>query len=59
MKRNFTLSKTAAEERPILARLALHSQKLQFSLGGETYVLEAEIPKDLRAVLQQLRKWKG
>ena len=59
MKRNFKLSKTAAEERPILARLALHSQKLQFSLGGETYVLEAEIPKDLRAVLQQLRKWKG
>ena len=59
MKRNFKLSKTAAEERPILARLALHSQKLQFSLGGETYVLEAESPKDLRAVLQQLRKWKG
>jgi 23S rRNA pseudouridine955/2504/2580 synthase/23S rRNA pseudouridine1911/1915/1917 synthase len=59
MKRNFKLSKTAEEERPILARLALHSQKLQFSLGGETYVLEAEIPKDLRAVLQQLKKWKG
>ena len=59
MKRNFKLSKTMEEERPILARLALHSQQLQFTLYGETYFLEAEIPKDLRAVLQQLRKWKG
>lgn len=59
LKKNFKLSKSEEGERPILARLALHSQRLGFSLSGETFDLEAEIPKDLRAVLQQLRKWKG
>jgi 23S rRNA pseudouridine1911/1915/1917 synthase len=58
LKRNFKLSKTAEEERPILNRLALHSWKLNFKLNNESFHLEAEPPKDLRAVLQQLRKWK-
>ncbi len=59
LKKNFKLSKVAEAERPILSRLALHSQNLKFTLNNETFDLEAEIPKDLRAVLQQLRKWKG
>jgi 23S rRNA pseudouridine955/2504/2580 synthase/23S rRNA pseudouridine1911/1915/1917 synthase len=59
LKRNFKLAKAADEERPILARLALHSHRLKFTLNDETFDLEAEVPKDLRAVLQQLRKWKG
>lgn len=59
LKRNFKLAKTADEERPILSRLALHSHRLKFVLNGESFELEAEIPKDLRAVLQQLRKWKA
>jgi 23S rRNA pseudouridine1911/1915/1917 synthase len=59
LKKNFKLSKTADEERPVLARLALHSFRLKFILHGETFDLEAGVPKDLRAVLQQLRKWKG
>ncbi len=59
LKRNFKLAKVADEERPILNRLALHSQRLKFTLNDETFELEAEVPKDLRAVLQQLRKWKG
>jgi len=59
LKRNFKLAKIADEERPILNRLALHSQRLKFTLNAETFDLEAEVPKDLRAVLQQLRKWKG
>jgi len=59
LKKNFKLAKIAEEERPILSRLALHSQHLKFSLNGETFELEAPIPKDLRAVLQQLRKWRG
>ncbi|MCW3086847.1 MAG: RluA family pseudouridine synthase [Sediminibacterium sp.] len=59
LKKNFKLSKIAEEERPILSRLALHSQRLAFTLNNESYTLEAEVPKDLRAVLQQLRKWKG
>jgi len=59
IKRNFKLSKSEEEERPILARLALHSWKLRFTLNGQDFEIEAAVPKDLRAVLQQLRKWKG
>jgi len=56
LKRNFHLSKKEETERPILSRLALHSVQLKFRLGGEEYNFEAEVPKDLRAALQQLRK---
>ena len=59
MKRHYHLSKKEDEEQPILKRLALHSALLSFQLKGEDYSLEASLPKDLRAVLQQLRKWKG
>lgn len=59
LKKNFKLAKIAEEEKPILSRLALHSYQLKFTLDGETFELEAPLPKDLRAVLQQLRKWKG
>lgn len=55
--KKFKLSNDVLEERPILSRLALHSSTLQFELNGETFNLEAELPKDLRATLQQLRKW--
>ncbi len=56
IKRNYKLSKEVLEEKPILHRLALHSHKLIFDLNGEKFELEADIPKDLRATLQQLRK---
>jgi 23S rRNA pseudouridine1911/1915/1917 synthase len=56
IKKKYNLSKSEEEERPILARLALHSWKLAFKLNGKHYNLEAELPKDLRALLQQLRK---
>ena len=59
VKRNFKLAKSAEEERPILARLALHSKSLKFTLNDEQFEMEALTPKDLRALLQQLRKWKG
>lgn len=55
-RKKFNLSKTEEEERPILARLALHASKLKFELNNKTYELDAELPKDLRALLQQLRK---
>jgi 23S rRNA pseudouridine955/2504/2580 synthase/23S rRNA pseudouridine1911/1915/1917 synthase len=59
IKRNFKLSKSEEQERPLLARLALHSQILRFTdSNGETRTIEAPLPKDLRALLQQLRKWK-
>jgi 23S rRNA pseudouridine955/2504/2580 synthase/23S rRNA pseudouridine1911/1915/1917 synthase len=55
-KKNYKLSKKEEEERPILSRLALHSWKLKFTLNKEEHNLEAGLPKDLRALLQQLRK---
>ncbi|RPD46581.1 RluA family pseudouridine synthase [Paracnuella aquatica] len=58
IKHRYNLSKVELEERPILARLALHSWKLSFTLFGKAYSLEAEPPKDIRATLQQLRKAK-
>ena len=58
IKKNFKLSKDAEEETPLLSRLALHSAKLSFvDQKGKQHQLEAPLPKDLRAVLQQLRKW--
>jgi 23S rRNA pseudouridine1911/1915/1917 synthase len=58
-KRNFKLSKYEEEERPILSRLALHSQLLHFKdAKGEYHTLEAPLPKDMRALIQQLKKWK-
>lgn len=59
IKHKFKLSKNEEEERPILNRLALHSQKLKFvDLNNNLMGLEAPLPKDMKATLQQLRKWK-
>ena len=59
LKNKFKLSKDELEERPILNRLALHALKLSFTLpNGKKIQLEAPLPKDLRAALQQLNKWK-
>jgi len=56
-KKNFKLSKTEEEERPLLARQALHAHTLQFELNGNAFQFEAPIPKDLAATLKQLDKW--
>ena len=56
LKKKFKLSKNEEEERPILSRLALHSYRLKFNLNGKEFDLEAPLPKDLRACLQQLKK---
>lgn len=56
LKKKFKLSKDEEVERPILSRLALHSYRLKFELNGNRFDLEAPLPKDLRACLQQLRK---
>ncbi|QEC67306.1 RluA family pseudouridine synthase [Panacibacter ginsenosidivorans] len=56
LKRKFHLSTKDESERPLLSRLALHSSLLKFTLNGNHYEFEAELPKDLKAVLQQLRK---
>ena len=59
LKHKFKLSKNELEEKPLLNRLALHSLSLKFSdTNGKTIKLEAPLPKDLRALLQQLKKLK-
>ncbi len=59
LKHKFKLSKNEWEEKPLLNRLALHSLSLRFvNTNRETMKLEAPLPKDLKALLQQLRKLK-
>ncbi len=56
-KKKFKLSKHDEEERPMINRLALHSYKLKFKdRVNKEFDLTAEMPKDMRALLQQLRK---
>jgi 23S rRNA pseudouridine955/2504/2580 synthase/23S rRNA pseudouridine1911/1915/1917 synthase len=57
-KKKFKLSKLEEEEKPILNRLALHASELTFTDANSNMLkFEAELPKDLKALLQQLRKW--
>lgn len=57
-KKKFKLAKDMPEERPLMTRLALHAYQLIFTTSqGEKKELTAELPKDLRATLQQLTKW--
>lgn len=57
IKKKFKLSRHDEEERPMLNRLALHSWRLKFTgADGKETDLQAELPKDIRALLQQLKK---
>ncbi len=59
LKSKFNLSQKEEEERPLLNRLALHSALLRFKTEDEKdLTLEAPLPKDLKAILNQLNKWK-
>ncbi|MEO8112592.1 MAG: RluA family pseudouridine synthase [Ginsengibacter sp.] len=56
-KRKYKLSQHDEEERPMISRLALHSLKLEFDdAHGKKHSIEAPMPKDMRALLQQLKK---
>lgn len=57
IKKKYKLSKHDEEERPMLNRLALHSYRLKFTdADGQMIDLEAALPKDISALLQQLKK---
>jgi 23S rRNA pseudouridine955/2504/2580 synthase/23S rRNA pseudouridine1911/1915/1917 synthase len=57
IKKKFKLSKHDEEERPMINRLALHSYKLVFKdEDGKIHELIAEMPKEFRALMQQLKK---
>ncbi len=56
-KKKYKLSQHDEEERPMISRLALHSYKLEFKdAHGNEHTIEAPLPKDMRALLQQLKK---
>ena len=46
-------------ERPLMSRTALHARRLVLDhpQSGERLTFDALLPKDFKAVLQQLRKW--
>ncbi len=57
LKKKYTLSKSEEEEKPILGRLGLHAEKLSFSdENGTPFTFEAPLPKDMRALLSQIKK---
>jgi len=58
VKRNYRPSDH--EERPLIARLTLHAEKLRFKdLSGAEVELAAPLPKDFRATVNQLSKLAG
>jgi 23S rRNA pseudouridine1911/1915/1917 synthase len=56
--KKFNLKKNT-EERPLLERVPLHAHYLSLvhPITKEKISIESELPKDMRAVLNQLRKW--
>lgn len=57
IKKRYKRSQHDEEERPMLSRVALHSCQLIFKdAEGTDFNLEAELPKDIRALIQQLKK---
>lgn len=59
IKTKFKRSQSEDEERPLLNRLALHSSRLSFkNMDGAVITLQAPLPKDLKATINQLGKIK-
>jgi 23S rRNA pseudouridine1911/1915/1917 synthase len=56
-KKNFKLSKSEDEEKPLLARHALHAHTLKLVFKEKAFAFEAPLPKDLAATIKQLDKW--
>ena len=57
VKKKFKLSKHDEGERPMISRLALHSYKLIFDdISGQPVELVADMPKEFRALMSQLKK---
>jgi len=57
LRKNYKHSGFEEDEKPILSRLALHAAKITFTdQHGNLIALDAEIPKDMRALLSQMRK---
>lgn len=58
IKRGFTLSTKDEEEKPLLARVALHAYQVVVPQSkGEPLTVESTLPKDIAACVNQLNKW--
>ena len=59
IKNKFKVGKFTEEELPLMKRTSLHALRLSFKhpLSNELVSFETELPKDFRALLNQLRKW--
>jgi 23S rRNA pseudouridine955/2504/2580 synthase/23S rRNA pseudouridine1911/1915/1917 synthase len=58
IKKRYHLSKNEEEEMPILSRIGLHAYQLTFKHpNGKLLSIEAPLPKDMSAMLNQCRKW--
>ncbi|MFK7771530.1 MAG: RluA family pseudouridine synthase [Saprospiraceae bacterium] len=57
--KKYRRGKDVFEEKPLMSRTTLHAAKVTFNhpTTNESLTFEAELPKDFRAVLNQLRKW--
>lgn len=59
-KRNFRMGKNEFQERPLLHRLGLHATTISFAgPTGKAYLIEASLPKDMKAMIYQLNKVEG
>jgi RluA family pseudouridine synthase len=60
LKREYRL-KPGRVERPLIARVALHAEQLEFPhpIIGETLAIASPLPKDLRVALKYLRLYAG
>ncbi len=58
IKKKYRLSDNEETERPLLSRLALHASKLEFKKeDGTEITIQAPLPKDIAACVNQLNKW--
>jgi len=60
LKRDYRL-KSGKDERPLLARVALHAEQLTLGhpVTGETLTIVSPLPKDVNVALKYLRKYGG
>lgn len=59
IKSKARFGKNEDEKIPLIARTALHAQRLKFRMFDQELEFECPIPKDMRAVIHQMDKWQN